>query len=86
MRDNLGQVIRCVSHVTTRLRYVLKSEETTGSPRLVVITQSYSKQSVFVTSVSTDLNAPNGVFIKNVTAFGEDSLPMTEKEFVVNAT
>jgi hypothetical protein len=72
--------------VNTRLRYVLKLEETTGSPRLVVITQSYSRRSVSVTSASTNLNAPNGVFIKNVTASGEDSLPMTENGFVVNVT
>ena len=86
MRDNLGQVIRCVSHVTTRLRYVLKSEETTGSPRLVVITQSYSKRSEYVTSVSTDLNAPNGVFIKNDTESGADSTPKKENRYAVNVT
>ena len=86
MPNNLGQVIRCESHVITRLRYVLKSEGITGFPRLVVITQSYSKRSVSVSSVSIDLNAPNGVFTKNVTASGEDSLPMTENGYVVNVT
>ena len=65
---------------------MLKLEETTGSPRLVVITQTTSSQYEYVVSADTDLNAPNGVFIKNVTASGEDSLPMTEKGFVVNVT
>ena len=86
MPNNLGQVIRCESHVTTRLRYVLRSEETTGSQKLAVITLSYSRQSVSVSSASIDLNAPNGVFTKNVTASGEDSLPMTENGYVVNVT
>ena len=86
MPNNLGSMIQCESHVNTRLRYVLKLEETTGSPRLVVISQSYSKQSISVISAPTNLNAPNGVYKENVTASGEDSLPMTENGYVVNAT
>ena len=84
MRDNLGQVIRCESHVTTRLRYVHKSVGMTGSPKQVVTTEVSTLRYVYVTNVSTELNAPNGVFIRNVTESGEDSVPTTEKGFVVN--
>ena len=65
---------------------MLKSGEISGFPIKVEMSQVLVKHYEYVINVSTDLNAPNGVFIKNVTAFGEDSLPMTEKEFVVNAT
>lgn len=86
MPNNLGQVVRCVSHVNTRLRYVLKSEETLGSPKQVVTIKVSTLQYRYVTNVSTDLNAPNGVFITNVTESGEGSVLMTEKGSVVNVT
>lgn len=86
MRDNLGQVIRCVSHVNTRLRYVLKSEETIGSPKRVVTLQVYQQQYECVTSVSIELNAPNGALTTNDTAFGVDSVPIKERLSVVKET
>ena len=86
MRHNLGQVIRCVSHVNTRLRYVQKSEVTTGSPRVVVTVQTTLWQYEYVVSADTDLNAPNGVFIKNVTESGAVLTPTIENRYVVNAT
>ena len=86
MRDNLGQVIRCVSRVNTRLRYVQKSEVTTGSPRVVVITQTTSSQYEYVVSADTDFNAPNGVFIKNDPESGAVLTPKKEDRYVVNVT
>ena len=79
-------MIRCVSHVNTRLRYVQKSVETTGSQRMVVTTQTTFWQYEYVVSVDTDLNAPNGVFIKNDTESGAVLTPKTESKYVVNAT
>ena len=79
-------MIRCVSHVNTRLRYVQKSVVTTGSQRMVVTTQTTLWQYAYVVSVDTDLNAPNGVFITNDTESGADSTPKTESKYVVNAT
>lgn len=78
MSNYLDPMIRCVSHVTTRLRYVLKSEETTGSPKRVVTLQVYQRQYEYVTNVYIDLNALNGVLTTNDTAFGVDLVPTKE--------
>ncbi len=86
MRDNLGQVIQCVSHVNTRLRYVQKSMETFGSQNKVVVVETLLSQRRYVTNVSTDLNAPNGVFITNDTVSGVDLTPEIDKGFVLNVT
>ena len=79
MRDNLGQVIQCVSRVNTRLRYVLKSTETSGSPTRVELVEVSVSQSEYVTNVSTDLNALNGVLITKDSVSGVDLQSMTEK-------
>ena len=79
MRDNLGQVIRCVSHVHTRLRYVLKSTETFGSPTKVATVEVSVSQRRYVTNVSTDLNALNGVLITKDSVSGVDLQNQTEK-------
>jgi hypothetical protein len=79
VRDNLGQVIQCVSHVHTRLRYVLKSMETFGSPTKVATVEVSVSQNEYVTSVSTDLNALNGVLITKDSVSGVDLQSMTEK-------
>ena len=86
MRDNLGQVMRCVSHVNTRLRYVLKSGETFGSQTEEATLEVSVLQSRFVISASTDSNAPNGVFIKNVTEFGEELTPKIVRRYAVKET
>ena len=83
MRHNLGQVMRCVSHVNTRLRYVLKSEETSGSPTKVVTLEVFQKRYEYVTNVSIELNALNGVSIMKDTASGEDWVLVKEKEYVI---
>ena len=54
---------RCESHVNTRLRYVLKSEEISGFPIKVEMSQVSVKRYEYVINVSTDLNAPNGAYI-----------------------
>ena len=84
MPNNLGQVMQCVSHVNTRLRYVLKSEEISGSPTKVVTLEVSQKRYEYVTNVSTELNALNGVFITKDTASGEDWVLVKEKEYVLN--
>ena len=86
VRDNLGQVIQCESHVNTRLRYVQKSVVTTGSQKKVVTVQTTFSQYEYAVSVDTDLNAPNGVFITNDTESGADLTPKTENKYVVNET
>lgn len=86
MRNNLGKVMQCVSHVNTRLRYVLKSEETFGSQTKVVTLQVSQERYEYVVNVSTELNALNGVFIKKDTASGEDSVLKKDKEYAVNET
>ena len=86
MRDNLGKVIRCESHVNTRLRYVQKSVVTTGSQKKVVTVQTTLLQYEYVVSADTDLNAPNGVLTTNVTESGVDLTPERERRFVVNVT
>jgi hypothetical protein len=42
---------------------VLKSEETSGFPTRVAIQEVHLSHYEFVTNVSTELNAPNGVYI-----------------------
>lgn len=63
-----------------------KSEVTTGSQKVVVTVQTTLWQYEYVVSADTDLNAPNGVFIKNVTESGAVLTPATENRYVVNAT
>lgn len=64
MQNNLQQkLIKCESHVTTRLRYAPKLEENFGSPNKVEILQMSIEQYEYVVNVITDLNAPNGVSI-----------------------
>jgi hypothetical protein len=77
--DNLGQVMQCVSRVNTRLRYVQKSGETSGSQRLVEIYVTYSEQKVSVKVANTDSNAPNGALTTNDTVSGVDLAPLREK-------
>ena len=79
MPDNLGQVMQCVSRVTTRLRYVQKSGETSGSQNTVEVFQIYNEQKVFVNVVITDSNAPNGALTMNDTVSGVDLAPLREK-------
>jgi hypothetical protein len=79
VRNNLGQVIKCESHVNTRLRYVRKSTEIFGSQKRVrVILEGYVLQRNYVLSVFIESNAPNGVLTMSDTVSGVDSLP--EKE------
>ena len=63
-----------------------KSGVTTGSQRRVVTIQTTLWQYEYVVSVDTDLNAPNGVFIKNVTESGAVLTPKIENKSVVNVT
>ena len=69
MRSDLV-VSKCESRVNTRLRYVLKSEENSGSPTRVVTLQVSVKHYEYVINVSTGLNALNGVSIKKNTVSG----------------
>ena len=80
MPDNLGQVIQCVSHVNTRLRYVQRSEGTYGFQSTLQVFQIYSEQKVFVDVVTTDLNAPNGALTMNDTVSGVDLAPLRESQ------
>ena len=79
MPDNLGQVIQCVSHVNTRLRYVLKLMVTSGSPTKVqVLTiQEELRQSVRIVSIK--LNAPNGASTMSNMEFGAGFPKFKEK-------
>jgi hypothetical protein len=86
MPNNLGKVMRCESRVNTRLRYVQKSVENCGSPSRVEIKLILCEQRTFVTNVTIDLNAPNGVFKKNDTVSGVDLRQFREKLYVVNET
>ena len=83
MRHNLGQVIQCVSHVSTRLRCAHKSVANSGSPTKVVIQQLYIEQLRYVTNVSTDLNVLNGVSIMSDTESGAVLLRVRESEYAV---
>ena len=86
MPNNLGQVTLCESHVNTRLRYVHKLEGTYGFPKSVEIQLSYFEQRIYVNSVPTDSNAPNGALTMKDTACGVDSPPLKERISVANVT
>jgi hypothetical protein len=86
VRDNLGKVMQCVSHVNTRLRYVHKSVGTSGSPTKVVTLEVFQQQYEYVTNVSIDLNALNGVLTTKSTESGEDLTLVRDSEFVLNET
>ena len=86
MPHNLGKVVRCESRVTTRLRFVRKSTEISGSPTRVEILEVSVSQRTFVTNAPIDLNALNGVSITKDMASGVDSPHMTEELFVANLT
>ena len=64
MRPNLHPIIRCESHVNTRLRYVLKLGEIIGFQKTETIvtttTVTFKKQNESVAVVSTELSALNG--------------------------
>jgi hypothetical protein len=69
----LGAMKRCVSHVTTRLRYVHKQEmEKPGSLKRAKAetTSSYTLE-VYVTTVSIKLSVQNGVSDLNDLVSGE---------------
>ena len=84
MRNNLGQVTKCVSHVNTRLRYVRRLMQTSGFQRKPKATlEAYVLQKNYVLSAPINLNALNGVLLTNDTEFGADYLPQTEMQFVV---
>lgn len=84
MPDNLGQVVRCVSRVNTRLRYVHKSMEISGSPKMVVTLETTTSLERYVVSASTDLNVLNGVSIMKDTESGVDYPQQIEELSVVN--
>jgi hypothetical protein len=71
--NNLGQVTRCVSRVTTRLRYVHKPEAgTSGFQRLdTELPKKFYSLEVYVVSVSIKVNVPNGESDTNNTVSGE---------------
>lgn len=78
---------RCVSHVSTRLRYVLKSMENSGSQRSKKeILEVYVLQKNYVVNVTTDLNVLNGVSNTKDSASGVDLHPSNETQYVVNVT
>jgi hypothetical protein len=82
VRNNLGQVIQCVSHVSTRLRYVRKSTENFGSQKKAkVILRVYVSQRTSVLNVLIESNAPNGVLTMNDSVSGVDSLPERESQY-----
>ena len=73
MRDNLGQVIQCESHVTTRLRYVRKQEMAMpGSQnRDMAPMEILSTLEIYVTTVSIKLNVQNGASDLKDLVYGE---------------
>jgi hypothetical protein len=79
---------QCGSRVTTRLRYVLKLVETSGSPiektRTVQVCTISLSQSQYVSSVSTVQNAPNGASNMRSTESGEDYPLLTGDVYVRN--
>lgn len=81
MPDNLGKVVRCESHVTTRLRYVRKSMAISGSLIREETLVSLEQHSVSVHSVTIDLSVPNGESITNDTESGVVLSPNREKIF-----
>ena len=86
VRDNLGQVIQCESHVNTRLRYVQKSVVTTGSQKKVVTVRTTFSQYEYAVSVDTDLNVPNGVYKTSDLESGAVSPKSKESRYAVDAT
>lgn len=86
MPDHLGQVTRCESHVTTRLRYVHKSMVISGSPIGEEISVLSELHSVSVRSVHTNLNVPNGVLRTSDTESGVDLPQVAEKKYVKQGT
>jgi hypothetical protein len=76
---------QCVSHVNTRLRYVQKLTETSGSQNREQIIEFSVSQRVSVEDVPINLNALNGVYITNDLESGVDLLQQIERLFVANA-
>jgi hypothetical protein len=76
---------RCVSHVNTRLRYVQKLTETSGSLNRVQTIELSVSQRVSVEDVPINLNALNGVYTTNDLESGVDLLQQIERLFVANA-
>ena len=76
---------RCVSHVNTRLRYVQKLTETSGSQNREQTIEFSVSQRVSVEDVPINLNAPNGVYTTNDLESGADLLHQIERLFVANA-
>ena len=74
MPDNLDQVVRCVSHVSTRLRFVQRSTVTSGSPIEVEILDTYYSQSKYVIDVPIKTNVPSGASQMKDSESGVDSL------------
>jgi hypothetical protein len=85
MPNYLGPMKQCVSHVNTRLRYVQKLTETSGSLNREQIIEFSVSQRVSVEDVPINLNAPNGVYIENDLESGVDLLQQIERLFVANA-
>ena len=80
MPNYLGSMNRCVSHVSTRLRYVHKQEtvmpgfqNTEEAP-----TEKLSTLEIYVTTVSIKLSVQNGVSSLNDLVSGEACLPTKE--------
>ena len=86
MRSTLVITI-CESHVNTRLRYALKSTETSGflrKPKATLEVCVWQKN--YVLSVHTDLNALNGELPTKNMAYGVDLQPLNETRFAENVT
>ena len=79
MPDNLGQVVQCVSHVSTRLRYVRKLMVKSGSPTEVEVLMIHEELRQSVKSVSIKLNAPNGASTMSSMEFGAGFPKFKEK-------
>jgi hypothetical protein len=79
-------MIRCESHVNTRLRCVHRLMPNSGSQKLVVITELSISQRTYVVNANINLNALNGVYRTSDSESGVDSLLDNEKVFVVNKT
>jgi hypothetical protein len=65
---------------------VHKSVGTYGSQSKVVTLEVFQLRCEYVTNVSIDLNAPNGVLTTKSTESGEDSILVRDSGFVLNAT
>jgi hypothetical protein len=81
-------MIRCESRVSTRLRYVLKSEVICGSQNLLVRVEllqytTLSSRRKYALRVVTEQNAPNGASQEKVTVSGEDLHPEKDNESVL---